>query len=256
MRNIGWAAVLTGLNLAAWATFFLPDKSPFRPDPTTLAIFGILFALLTLASLVAAVGGAEAAERGQARETMTVIAVAGALLAFGVVFGKVEPIPAALLLIFGSAALLVAVAVAATLKEKVGLEITSHWGGLGGGVGGWRVSPAVTGVLLALVFIGAAVAAAGLDGGDSGANKHSDSPPADNTTAPATNTTKEADSADAGTGSNVQDNAAVGREAGGRDSNTQTTANQTDAASSVNGATPEGVGEAPSRTRVDRPEDG
>ncbi|MEE4455215.1 hypothetical protein [Novosphingobium resinovorum] len=61
----------------------------------------------------------------------------------------------ALLLIFAAAASAHALD---AIERGSSLGFESHWGGLGGGSGGWRLSPATGAALLALSFTGAAIA--------------------------------------------------------------------------------------------------
>lgn len=240
MRYLVATAVLAGLNLAMWALFFLPAGFPVQPVPQILAGLGILASLVMLALLSAAAKGEEASGPSMKREAAAVIAVAAALLIFGVVFDEVDPLPAALVLICGTAALLIGLSAAEALKEKGAFEITSHWGGLGGAVGGFRVSSAVTAVVLALVFLGAAVGVAGL-GGDDGTTNNSVVPPP--LVKPSdTDAGRTADS------NTVDANAAA--------ANTQAPINNATAENvSTNAGVPKGVGEAPSRLKPDVPDD-
>lgn len=69
-------------------------------------------------------------------------------------------IPRALVLaLFAAAAISLAIHAVAALETDP-MELQSGWGGLGGGLGGWRVSRPTVLILLALAFAGVAVAAA------------------------------------------------------------------------------------------------
>jgi len=67
-------------------------------------------------------------------------------------------IPRAILLMVLAVATILAIERALDGLKDSGFEIRSSWGGLGGGLGGWSVSPPVILVVLALAFIGAATA--------------------------------------------------------------------------------------------------
>ena len=69
-------------------------------------------------------------------------------------------IPRALLMaLFATAAIGIAIH-AVTALETDPMELQSGWGGLGGGLGGWRLSRPTVLILLALAFAGAAVVSA------------------------------------------------------------------------------------------------
>lgn len=57
---------------------------------------------------------------------------------------------AVLMLILGSAALMALITLLTELAEGKGIEIESHWGGLGGSLGGWGLSSPVVTLLLVL----------------------------------------------------------------------------------------------------------
>ena len=156
---------LVGL-LAGWAGLRLlkglvlppppPDEDEAPPIPDGLfAILCIAVATLALLVLIAADGNAIAVPQ------------------------------AALLLVSGTLALLAAGYAMTALREGASVELSSHWGGLGGAVGGWRIPPVTTLLLLALIFLGTTVAIGGSGGGerDKGAGKAADKATADNVTA-------------------------------------------------------------------------
>ncbi len=85
------------------------------------------------------------------------VLVAGLLLATAL--GHISLPRALVLATFLIAAIVAAIhAIEATAQEPV--ELRSTWGGLGGGLGGWRLSRPAVLLLLALAMAGAAVAAA------------------------------------------------------------------------------------------------
>ncbi len=69
-------------------------------------------------------------------------------------------LPRAILLVVFATASITTFVRAMELLANEPLEIQGHWGGLGGGLGGWRLSRSVVMLLLALVAAGATIAAA------------------------------------------------------------------------------------------------
>ncbi len=91
--------------------------------------------------------------------TALAIAVAGALLLAGVLTKGAKPVPAALIVLLGAAALFTIIAAAESLIAGSEVEVSSHWGGLGGSLGGWRISQTAILLLLALILVSATVMA-------------------------------------------------------------------------------------------------
>lgn len=89
------------------------------------------------------------------------VAALAVLVLVAVDAGAIEVLQAALLLVCGSLALTAGAYALAALREGDAVELSSHWGGLGGGLGGWRLSPVATMLLLTLIFLGTAVAVGG-----------------------------------------------------------------------------------------------
>ncbi len=104
------------------------------------------------------------------------VAFAGiaALLFVAVAQKQIEALPAALVLICGTLTLLAASYALEGLARGDEIEVNSHWGGLGGSLGGWRVSPITTLLLLALIFLGATITA-GAGEGDETSNSAANS---------------------------------------------------------------------------------
>ncbi len=71
-----------------------------------------------------------------------------------------EPLSAGLVLVFGALALVAFVAAVDLVQRGQGVEFESRWGGLGGGLGGWRLSPVAVLIAIGLLFAIAAAAAA------------------------------------------------------------------------------------------------
>lgn len=74
--------------------------------------------------------------------------------------GRLEPSVAALLGISAIAGAALLIAMFRALSQGDRFEIESHWGGLGGGLGGWRVSKPLVFLLAVLAIIGMAALAA------------------------------------------------------------------------------------------------
>ncbi len=106
------------------------------------------------------------------------VAIAGIviLLLVTAVMGRINPISAALIIICGTLALFAGMHVVEGLARGETIEVNSHWGGLGGSMGGWRLSPLATMLIVALILLGATLAASGAFSGadtNSAANQSS-----------------------------------------------------------------------------------
>lgn len=77
------------------------------------------------------------------------------LIVFGAAKGGIAAVPAGLVALFASLAILFALETFRSLEAGEGFAVESHWGGLGGGLGGWRISRP-------LIFLTAALVCAGL----------------------------------------------------------------------------------------------
>jgi hypothetical protein len=101
--------------------------------------------------------------------TISIVIWAFAILLFVAVDRKALDAGVAALLFVSAAGTLIAAAYAlGALRSGEGIGVSSHWGGLGGGLGGWRLTPATPALLLALIFFGASVAIGLRDGGPAG----------------------------------------------------------------------------------------
>jgi len=80
------------------------------------------------------------------------------LIAAAVASGRLEPGPAALALVLILLATLGGLQTYDSLGKGEEIGIESHWGGLGGGSGGWRLLPPTGLAILTLAFAGAAMA--------------------------------------------------------------------------------------------------
>jgi hypothetical protein len=82
---------------------------------------------------------------------MAVAAVRSDQLSFG---------RASLIVILGGVALVTAAAALERFRKGEDVELESNWGGLGGGLGGWRVSSVACLSLMAVIFAASAVVTA------------------------------------------------------------------------------------------------
>ncbi|HEY5724276.1 MAG TPA: hypothetical protein VIT45_18345 [Allosphingosinicella sp.] len=89
------------------------------------------------------------------------VIMAGAILLAGVLAGEVKPLAAAMTLLLGGGALFTILAVADRLVAGAEVEVSSHWGGLGGSLGGWRISQTAILIVVALILVSATVALSG-----------------------------------------------------------------------------------------------
>lgn len=172
-----FAIVLAGLSLLLWAALLVPIQASAWPGRTAqIPLAGAACAVLLLAML--SFSWRDATRTTNAGWGASVaIAAAAVLLIGGAIAGTVKPLPAALVLILGSATLLLALAAAERLKAGDGVEFNSHWGGLGGSLGGWKISSTTILLLLALIFLGAVIAV-GTSPGSSGNATNGAAPPA------------------------------------------------------------------------------
>jgi hypothetical protein len=168
---IGWAMV----GLIDWLAFPMPLLGPNRGLPGFVAPLPGLFLGLGLGALLPTVftnlttpgavsappqgGQAEEADRAAlsplsiAVVVATAAAMAIAVLA-GVRSGDLPVSRAILTLVCGALTLLVAIYAMEAIRTGEGLIVESHWGGLGGGLGGWRASASAVLVVLLLLLLG------------------------------------------------------------------------------------------------------
>lgn len=81
-------------------------------------------------------------------------------LLWAVRLNQIPPFKAGLIGFLGAITLWLAMACYALIRRNNGLTFESHWGGLGGGLGGWRASPALVVAILTLLFASATVGVA------------------------------------------------------------------------------------------------
>ena len=86
------------------------------------------------------------------------------LLCAAVARNAIDPVRAALVLVCGAATLLALGFALAALWRGTNVALSSHWGGLGGGLGGWQISSSAAALFIALVFLGATLAVGSRNG--------------------------------------------------------------------------------------------
>ena len=91
------------------------------------------------------------------------------LIVLAVMNHQAGAIPGAALLLCGVIAFMAALFAFERLKKGEAISFDSYWGGLGGSLGGWRLSPVTTTIMLALIFLGATITIA--IGGELGSGK-------------------------------------------------------------------------------------
>ena len=98
----------------------------------------------------------------------------GALMIVAATVGTdpLPPVTAGLVFLFGVLALRAGLTTFGWLHRGELIQFDSNWGGLGGGMGGWRLSPTAATAALALIFASTAVAVAFVGSGSSEAPKN------------------------------------------------------------------------------------
>ncbi|HEX8914212.1 MAG TPA: hypothetical protein VF796_17825, partial [Humisphaera sp.] len=126
------------------------DRGQPRSGPTWVHV-GLAVVFGALVVLLAALPG-WCRDRTRPLSTAEAVALVGALAGVGVA-------------VFGWVAIVVTQALLRAMRDGDGLTVESHWGGFGGGLGGWRGSPAVLLLGCLLLSGGAAfgLAAIGMD---------------------------------------------------------------------------------------------
>jgi len=168
------AALIAAALLFFWWLVLLADPIDIDIGGRTLAIPAALLPLigLALAGVVALLVRAwsppsaaglyfSSQQRSVATQLGPVlfltIAASSVLLALAWGTGSIRPEVAALLLVFITATLLAASYALEALARGHAIEVTSHWGGLGGGLGGWRLSSPAVAILIGLAFLAATI---------------------------------------------------------------------------------------------------
>jgi hypothetical protein len=142
--------------------YTLSGSPPHWLQPVATAESSLLFVLGGFAVGVAITAFAYGrAQRNAPTSWTCIVLFCAAIVAVAAVrtdqlsFGQALPI-----VILGGVAVIAASAAIARFEKGDRVEMESHWGGLGGGLGGWRISAVTILSLLALAFAGAAVVAA------------------------------------------------------------------------------------------------
>ena len=164
MQHLKTALGLTALGGIAWVLMAVPlPHGQFPERPWVMPLAGVFLSFLLFATIVqASVGRPESDEprspTGGSAPLGTVVTVAGLILMAGVAVQKVELVPALLVYLTGSAALFLLASVLDHLRRSEPFGYTSHWGGLGGSLGGWSLSPGAVLAVFIVIFLGAAIA--------------------------------------------------------------------------------------------------
>lgn len=184
--NAAFVKLLVGVVLAAllWAVSDMPGQQATLAGRAAAAGFLLLLAALAwdvrgpvrtawdstrdalasgLEGMSAWIGGLVSTPRVVAPPPTMALVLLVVLLLSPVLLGSVAPIRAALALASCAAGLAAAAGSVALLRRGESVEFRTRGGSLGGGQGGWRLSRAATLVLLAALFLGAAVGLAPAD---------------------------------------------------------------------------------------------
>lgn len=107
-----------------------------------------------------ATGAAPYRSRAESVALMLGFAFAGivVLLLTAVAQSQIKPVAATLVLVCSALALLAGGHAVEALARGDEIGISSHWGGLGGSLSGWRLSSVTTLLLLVLIFLGIIIA--------------------------------------------------------------------------------------------------
>jgi hypothetical protein len=165
--TLALAALTSGQALALkWATRPLGELPAFA---VPLAAFGLGFAPAWLWAAIASRPTPPAPEPLPYPEpygwTLAAVAALWAAAIGSASLGAFSFAQAAVVVLGGTAAIPFAAQALRRLAYGEVFQLESHWGGLGGGLGGWRLSPLMTAALLALAFGAMTLAAAaGLPG--------------------------------------------------------------------------------------------
>jgi hypothetical protein len=181
----GWALLFLSYGACLLATGLGWIDAPagsllqgYRIHAAALPLVGIAAGLAL--TLLRDASGAEASASARVRNVVLVLAVAA--LAVALLGGTATPalggLQAGALLVCGTVTLVLAFAVLEQLRQNEGLSFESHWGGLGGNLGGWRLSTSVVLVLLLLVFAAATVSVALAPPAGGAADRKAAAPPA------------------------------------------------------------------------------
>jgi hypothetical protein len=153
-----WTAILRS---GPWQDFRLwPWRGTWLVAPLALPLIGLV---LGIAGSVLwrrlRRAGASTPAATEPTPAVAPIALAASVFALmllaGVAAGGMSALRAAALLVVGPPTALVIWHAALRLSRNESVGFDSHWGGLGGGIGGWRISSATVLVLVALILSGA-----------------------------------------------------------------------------------------------------
>lgn len=152
------AALLAAVVLAVGSQLPLPDVKVSDLNPSNLLWVAGVVAGVGLVAALGLISTLSTAMLRTALMTSLVLGLTGLLVA-GIQAGTLQAPAAAVILILGTIMLPVTFATLDALAEDEGVRFDTHWGGLGGSLGGWRLSRAATLILLLLALGGAVVGA-------------------------------------------------------------------------------------------------
>ncbi|MFO1081633.1 MAG: hypothetical protein U1E23_13520 [Reyranellaceae bacterium] len=159
-----FSGMLVGAAVAivAYGALFIGDVTPTLAS-VPLHVFrmgtSLIWSVIAIAGMAAgflAAAWLKRAEIGTALGSWIYIVLFCATLMAVAATGSVSFVSATLILLFGSVALVAGANVVALIRSGETIELQSNWGGLGGGLGGWRLSRVTALLLLGLLFTGAA----------------------------------------------------------------------------------------------------
>jgi hypothetical protein len=117
------------------------------------------------------------------------------LIFFAGLIGQIDFVRGGMLLILGTTATFIFGRLVDRMTAGEGVEIQSHWGGLGGGLGGWRISQSLVLLIVGVVLLGSALGVALYERAPPGAATEGSKDPGegkDRNTAPANSPAKPA----------------------------------------------------------------
>lgn len=180
MRILMFVAVAMAASIGLWVATLLQAPAPIdlNSRATLYAAAGILLSAAAMigsgllwwnsrnlepGSSTSTGTGSGKVERRSDLGGITALAIVATaiLLIAGVVTGEVNPVRAALMLLLGGGALFTILVVVDRLAAGSEVEVSSHWGGLGGSLGGWRISQTAILLILALILVSATIVASG-----------------------------------------------------------------------------------------------
>lgn len=162
---------LLAVGVDVWVLLWRASSVAFGSPVLLGILIGVTLALLVMLPLLwwdrRGTPGDPAAPTVQPRPVLWPALVGGGvtgsvvlLMILAVRDEAVPPLTAATVLICGALTAAAAVKAFQAIARGDSVSFNSYWGGLGGGQGGWRVSPVTTLIVLSLIFLAATVTVA------------------------------------------------------------------------------------------------